>query len=132
MERDAFPESLLLLIRLYRQNGEYIVQTQWCEAHATDDIHGFIDQCLPNSVFRAIAVNLSRAGKPDIQFIQAELAYMSYYAAYKAEDLEEELWKIFGVAETIDVTSSLLSFTLPDSASVNEQEERLVSWLDKL
>ncbi|ATZ73866.1 PilZ domain-containing protein [Idiomarina sp. X4] len=132
MKRDAFPESLLLLIRLYRQNGEYIVQTQWCETHATDDIHGFIDQCLPNSVFRAIAINLSRAGKPDIQFIQAELAYMSYYAAYKAEDLEEELWKIFGVAETIDVTSSLLSFTLPDSASINEQEERLVSWLDKL
>jgi hypothetical protein len=132
MERDAFPESLLLLIRLYRQNGEYIVQTQWCEIDATYHIHGFIDQCLPNSVFRAIAVNLSRAGKPDIQFIQAELAYMSYYAAYKAEELEEELWKIFGVAETIDVTSSLLSFTLPDSASVNEQEERLVSWLDKL
>ena len=123
---------LLLLIRLYRQNGEYIVQTQWCATDASDDIHGFIDQCLPNSVFRAITVNLSRAGKPDIQFIQAELAYMSYYAAYKAEDLEEELWKIFGVAETIDITSSLLNFVLPDTASVNEQEQRLTAWLEKL
>lgn len=132
MERDAFPESLLLLIRLYRQNGEYIVQTQWCATDASDDIHGFIDQCLPSSVFRAITVNLSRAGKPDIQFIQAELAYMSYYAAYKAEDLEEELWKIFGVAETIDITSSLLNFVLPDTASVNEQEQRLTAWLEKL
>lgn len=131
MERDAFPEQMLLLIRLYRQNGEHIIQTHWCEPNATDDIHGFVDQCLPNSVFRAITVNLSKAGKPDIQFIQAELAYMSYYAAYKADDLEDVLWKIFGVAETIDITSSLLSFVLADAAAVNEQEQRLVSWLEK-
>ena len=57
---------------------------------------------------------------------------MSHYAAYKAEDLEEELWKIFGVAETIDITSSLLNFVLDDTMSVNEQEQRLTAWLEKL
>jgi hypothetical protein len=86
---------------------------------------------LPNSIFRAVTVTLSRTGKPDTQFIQAELNYISRYAAYRAQEIEEDLWQVYAIADTVDVTESLLEFALPDTNTIEEQQERLNTWLNK-
>jgi|TARA_R100001440_G_scaffold1213_2_gene4037 hypothetical protein len=131
MDRTSEPVTLLLLLRLYRQSGEDIVQTQWLESNDNHAIESFIEQCLPNSIFRAVRVTLSRTGKPDTQFIQAELNYISRYAAYRAQEIEEDLWQVYAIADTVDVTESLLEFALPDTNTIEEQQERLNTWLNK-
>ena len=131
MDRTSEPVTLLLLLRLYRQSGEDIVQTQWLKSNDHHAIESFIEQCLPNSIFRAVTVSLSRTGRPDTQFIQAELNYISRYAAYRAQEIEEDLWQVYGIADTVDVTESLLDFALPGTDTINEQQERLNNWINK-
>jgi len=131
MDRTSEPVTLLLLLRLYRQNGEDIVQTQWLEGNDNQAIESFIEQSIPNSIFRAITVTLSRTGRPDTQFIQAELNYISRYAAYRAQEIEEDLWQVYAIADTVDVTESLLEFALSGTDAIKEQQERLNNWLNK-
>lgn len=131
MDRTSEPVTLLLLLRLYRQNGEDIVQTQWLEDNDNQAIESFIEQSIPNSIFRAVTVTLSRTGRPDTQFIQAELNYISRYAAYRAQEIEEDLWQVYAIADTVDVTESLLEFALSGTDAIKEQQERLNNWLNK-
>ncbi|MGO1329496.1 MAG: hypothetical protein ACTHT9_07520, partial [Idiomarina loihiensis] len=76
-------------------------------------------------------VTLSRTGRPDTQFIQAELNYISRYAAYRAQEIEEDLWQVYAIADTVDVTESLLEFALSGTDAIKEQQERLNNWLNK-
>lgn len=131
MDRTSEPVTLLLLLRLYRQNGEDIIQTQWLESNDNHAIDSFIEQSIPNSLFQAVTVTLSRTGRPDTQFIQAELNYISHYAAYRAQEIEEDLWQVYAIADTVDVTESLLEFALPGTDTIKEQQERLNNWLNK-
>lgn len=131
MDRSSEPVCLLLLVRVYHQNGEAIVQSQWVQDGDNATIESFVEQSLPNSIFRAVLVSLSRTGRPDTQFIQAELNYLSRYAAYRAEEIEEDLWQVFAIADTVDITDTVLAFLSPETHVIEEQQTRLHQWLDQ-
>lgn len=131
MTRADRPVRKLLLIKLYREQNEALLQTEWQDVETLDKtfIEAFIDQCLPSASFMAIQVELSRTGRPDIQFVQAEMNYLAQYASHRANELEEELWQVFGIADTIDVTDDILKFAEVDLPHRQEQKQRLRQWL---
>ncbi|MGM0525870.1 MAG: PilZ domain-containing protein [Pseudomonadota bacterium] len=130
--RSDRPVRKLLLIKLYREQGESILQTEWLTVSNADTalINAFIDQCLPNAVFMAVQIELCRTGRPDIQFVQAEMTYLSQYASHRATELEEELWQVYGIADTQDVTTDLLKFADVDNDQRLQQQKRLTDWLN--
>jgi hypothetical protein len=50
---------------------------------------------------------LSRTGRPDTDYIAAEMSYISTYAIHKAKTLEEELWSVAGVIDIIDISEEI-------------------------
>lgn len=130
-QRSDRPLQKLLLVKLYREQAESVLQTEWqdCASLDTAVILSFIDQCLPDAIFFAIRVDLSRTGRPDIQFVQAEMSYLSQYAAHRASELEEELWQVYGIAETHDITAEMLKFADVSSDNIKQQQTRLKQWL---
>lgn len=133
LTRSDRPITKLLLIKLYREQGEEVLQTEWQTVDSEDSafINAFIEQCLPASIFFAIKLDLSRAGRPDIQFVQAELNYLTQYAAHRANELEEELWQVFGLAVTSDITDNLLAFADLDPQHRLQQRQRRQQWLNQ-
>ncbi|QFI40115.1 PilZ domain-containing protein [Moritella marina ATCC 15381] len=76
-----------------------------------DDEHErrqFVSHSLQKGAFFAIQVMLSRTGRPDMEFIEKELNYVSHYAIHRAQKLEDELWRVRGVVDLIDVSEELL------------------------
>lgn len=131
LSRADKPERKLLLIKLYREQSESVLQTEWQAVDALDSetINAFIDQCLPDAVFLAVQLELSRTGRPDTQFVQAEMSYLSRYSAHRANELEEELWQVYGIADTLDVTEDLLKFADLDEEHRKRQRQRIEQWL---
>ncbi|WP_017221031.1 PilZ domain-containing protein [Moritella dasanensis] len=68
----------------------------------------FVSHGLQKGAFFAIQVMLSRTGRPDMEFIEKELNYVSHYAVHRAKKLEDELWSVRGVVDLIDVLDELL------------------------
>ncbi|SGY94645.1 Putative uncharacterized protein [Moritella viscosa] len=68
----------------------------------------FITHSLQKGSFFAIQVMLSRTGRPDMEYIEKELNYVSHYAIHRAQKLEDELWSVRGVVDLIDVSDELL------------------------
>ncbi len=58
--------------------------------------------------FVALRVYYGATGKPDLNYIRRELAYMMLHAQHKAKALEEKLWKVIGTGELLDVTAEVL------------------------
>jgi hypothetical protein len=67
----------------------------------------FVLNALQNAVLFSYKLMLSRTGRPDTDFIAAELSYISAYAIHKAKALEEELWSVAGVLDAIDISAEL-------------------------
>jgi hypothetical protein len=67
----------------------------------------FISHSLQKGAFFAVQVMLSRTGRPDMEFIEKELNYVSHYAMHRAQKLEDELWRVRGVVDLIDVSEEL-------------------------
>ncbi|PKH05341.1 PilZ domain-containing protein [Moritella sp. Urea-trap-13] len=67
----------------------------------------FVSHGLQKGAFFAIQVMLSRTGRPDMEYIEKELNYVSHYAVHRAQKLEEELWSVRGVVDLIDVSDEL-------------------------
>lgn len=132
LSRADRPQTKLLLIKLYREQGESVLQTLWQSYDAIDTakLLSFIDQCLPDAVFFAVQVELSRTGRPDIQFVQAEMSYLSLYASHRANELEEELWQVYGIADTYDMTTDVLKFAQVSADNIKQQQRRLQQWLN--
>ncbi|QSX30911.1 PilZ domain-containing protein [Shewanella cyperi] len=59
---------------------------------------------------RFVALKLYRAatGKPDMAYIRRELEYIHIHAQHKAKQLEEQMWRIVGVAELLDISHEVL------------------------
>ncbi|QUM77905.1 PilZ domain-containing protein [Moritella sp. 24] len=68
----------------------------------------FITHGLQKGAFFAIQVMLSRTGRPDMEYIEKELNYVSHYAMHRAQKLEDELWSVRGVVDLIDVSDELM------------------------
>jgi len=69
----------------------------------------FVANALQTGQFSSVVVSISRTGRPDMDFISNELAYISQYALHKAKELEGNLWSVIGVGEFIDSTAETLA-----------------------
>ena len=67
----------------------------------------YVLSALQNGTLFCYRFLLSRTGRPDMDFIAAELNYISTYAIHKAKQLEEELWSVAGVIDVIDISAEL-------------------------
>ena len=68
---------------------------------------------------------LSRTGRPDTDYIAAEMSYISTYAIHKAKTLEEELWSVVGVGDVIDISDEiLLRYGVSAEQILAQQEKR--------
>ncbi|WP_220718866.1 PilZ domain-containing protein [Agarivorans litoreus] len=68
----------------------------------------FVRLSLGRGKVHAFNLQLSRVGRPDTEYIQRELDYISHYAIHRAKQLEDELWSVAGVIEVTDVTEELM------------------------
>ncbi|WP_411992445.1 PilZ domain-containing protein [Agarivorans sp. DSG3-1] len=68
----------------------------------------FVNLSLSRGQVNAFCLQLSRVGRPDTEYIQRELDYISHYAIHRAKQLEDELWSVAGVIEVTDVTEELM------------------------
>lgn len=69
----------------------------------------FIKKASSQGNFYCLNVSFSKAGRPDMSRIGAELNYISVYALYKGKEIEDELWGIKGVADIKDITEEVIS-----------------------
>lgn len=73
---------------------------------------------------------LSRTGRPDTDYIAAEMSYISTYAIHKAKTLEEELWSVAGVIDIIDISEEIpwrYGATLNPVVQKQQQLQRVAS-----
>ncbi|WP_372869855.1 PilZ domain-containing protein [Shewanella sp.] len=68
----------------------------------------FITQSNQLGKFMAIRLYRGVTGKPDNSAIRRELEYIHIHALHKAKQLEEQLWKIVGVGELLDITDEVV------------------------
>ncbi|GAA5217375.1 PilZ domain-containing protein [Corallincola platygyrae] len=111
MTREDPPIALELYIRMQTdQEGK----PTFAQCRYADEFENevkrrmFILDSQNQGVFRAWRVQLSRTGRPDIEFVNDELKYISMYAIHKAKKLEMELWDVVGVGELVDVTAEVI------------------------
>ena len=67
----------------------------------------FIQQSRKLGRFIALRVYRGATGKPDLNYIRREREYINIHANHKAKQLDEQLWRIIGVGELVDITQEV-------------------------
>jgi hypothetical protein len=67
----------------------------------------FIQQCKKVGRFMALRVYRGATDKPDMSYIRRELEYINIHANHRAKQLEEQLWKVIGSGELLDITAEV-------------------------
>ena len=53
-------------------------------------------------------VKLSRTDRPDMEYLNPELSYISGYAIHRGKQLEQEIWSVAGVVQLLDITQEAM------------------------
>ncbi|TKB49260.1 PilZ domain-containing protein [Ferrimonas sediminicola] len=72
------------------------------------DVHSKLMELGAKGHLKAVTIKLDRAQKPDLDYLQGELAAISTHALHRAKELEEMLWQIVVVGELKEVTAEIL------------------------
>jgi hypothetical protein len=75
----------------------------------TEKLTSFIDSYIQKDIFFAYRVFISRTGRPDMNYIAKELAYVGDYAVHRAKEIEERLWSVVGVGDVIDISEEVMT-----------------------
>ena len=67
----------------------------------------FINQSKALGRFLALRIYRGATEKPDINYLRRELEYINIHANHKARQLEEQLWRVIGVGELLDITQEV-------------------------
>ncbi|QDE32154.1 PilZ domain-containing protein [Shewanella polaris] len=67
----------------------------------------FITQSKKAGRFMALRVYVGATDKPDMSYIRRELEYIHIHANHRAKQLEEQLWKVIGSGELLDITAEV-------------------------
>ncbi|MDD8058798.1 MULTISPECIES: PilZ domain-containing protein [Shewanella] len=67
----------------------------------------FIQQSKKVGRFMALRVYRGATDKPDMSYIRRELEYIHIHANHRAKHLEEQLWKVIGSGELLDITAEV-------------------------
>jgi hypothetical protein len=68
----------------------------------------FIKTAMDQGEFYAFNVHISRSNRPDLSFLDQELAYITRYAIHKAKQLEEQMWDIAGQIYLTDISQEVI------------------------
>ncbi|XQW84068.1 PilZ domain-containing protein [Thalassotalea piscium] len=68
----------------------------------------FIRDALKQGNFLCVQVKLSRTDKPDMEYLNPELSYISSYAIHRGKQLEQEIWSVAGVVQVLDITQEAM------------------------
>ncbi|MGI5308700.1 PilZ domain-containing protein [Rheinheimera sp. WS51] len=71
-------------------------------------IKEYILKALQQGLLFCYRLSLMRTNRPDIDYFEQELTYISAYAIHKAKQLEEELWSIVGIIDVVDISEEIL------------------------
>lgn len=114
--------KLAVIIPLLRsQRADLPITVELYIAHKTDRVsndirlatsfgsfserQSFVEHARAHGQFYSIQLEVSRTGRPDMEFLAEELNYMTKYARHKAKQLEESLWRVIGVCDITDTTA---------------------------
>ncbi|AZQ09661.1 PilZ domain-containing protein [Shewanella khirikhana] len=102
--------STELFVQVIRQSrgGILLKCVPVAEVGDTDAQLAFIRQSNQLGKFMALRLYRGVAGKPDNSAIRRELEYIHVHAQHKAKALEEQLWRIVGVGELLDVSDEVV------------------------
>ncbi|MDX2369804.1 MAG: PilZ domain-containing protein [Colwellia sp.] len=74
----------------------------------------FIKKSLKRGQFYCLKLMISRTNEPDMEYLNAELSYISSYAIHRAKKLEQDIWSVVGMIQYFDITKEVLScYDLP-------------------
>ncbi len=68
----------------------------------------FIKKALKRGQFYCLQLTISRTNEPDMEFLNAELSYVSAYAIHRGKQIEQDIWSVVGVIQIFDVTKDAL------------------------
>jgi hypothetical protein len=76
----------------------------------------FIKKALKRGQFYCIQLKISRTNEPDMEYLNAELSYISSYAIHRGKQIEQDIWSVAGVIQVVDATKeALFSYRLATS-----------------
>lgn len=67
----------------------------------------FITQSKLAGRFMALRIYRGATEKPDMGYLRRELEYINIHANHRAKQLEDQLWRIIGVGELLDITQEV-------------------------
>lgn len=74
----------------------------------TAQLMNFIQQSRNLGEFIALRVYRGATGKPDLDYIRREREYIKVHALHKGKKLEEQLWRVIGVGELLDISREVI------------------------
>ncbi len=77
------------------------------EFSGIDEEIAYIKQAQLIGEFVAFRIYRAATGKPDMSYLQRELAYIRIHAAHREKQLEQMLWRIIGIGEITDISAEV-------------------------
>jgi len=75
----------------------------------TPELRGFfMKKALKRGQFYCLQLTMSRTNEPDMEYLNAELSYISAYAIHRGKQIEQDIWSVVGVIQVFDVTKETL------------------------
>jgi len=68
----------------------------------------FIRKALMNGQFYCLQLKISRTNKPDMEYLNTELSYISSYAIHRGKQIEQDIWSVVGAIQVFDITKETL------------------------
>lgn len=68
----------------------------------------FIKKALKSGEFYCFQLKISRTNAPDMEYLNAELSYVSGYAIHRGNQIEQDICSVAGVIQLFDVTKETL------------------------
>ncbi|MCH1929099.1 PilZ domain-containing protein [Shewanella sp. A25] len=98
-----------VFIQLTRQSRGQFHLKCCLQTEIGDDkaVAAFIKQSQSVGKFIALRVYRGATEKPDINYLRRELEYINIHASHRAKQLEEQLWRVIGVGELLDITQEV-------------------------
>lgn len=68
----------------------------------------FIKKAIAKGHFFALQLNISRTKEPYIEYLNAELSYISSYAIHRSKLLEQDIWSVVAAIQYVDITHEVI------------------------
>lgn len=103
-------ELLYISIDINEHKVDKSVQVSLEREFSTAELkQDFIKKSLTRGQFYCLKLMISRTNEPDIEYLNAELSYISSYAIHRGKKLEQDIWSVVGMIQYFDITKAVLS-----------------------